>query len=89
MKPGDKVVYNGKGKANGMRYPEPFKEVLTISGTHNRPVTGELFYIIEGYECDVDGIRQFFHGSHLIPIEYWKQAEYMVEELKEELEVTV
>lgn len=89
MKPGDKVVYNGKCKDSIMKCPKAFKEIVVISGIHIRPFTNDLFYIIHGYEKAYDGCLQFFHPAHLIPLDDWKQAEYMVEELKEELEVTV
>lgn len=80
MKPGDKVVWDGRGD-NPTGMPRPFKDILIVRGKCDCGCSnGALMF---------DNVDVAILPEYLIPVDHWKQAEYMVEELKEELEVTV
>lgn len=90
MKPGDKLVCLKKGnwqnKIDNDNSGPKHEEIVTFN---EYSLTSNNYIRIEEYLFDDNGRYQAFNIKWFIPLDHWKQAEYMVEELKEELEVTV
>lgn len=91
MKPGDKLVcikkfkgVNRAGMKTDTELPVLYK-TYTYDG--NSPNDGYIYLVELNYFLWIG--RAAFNATHFVPLDHWKQAEYMVEELKEELEVTV